>query len=488
MPSRRVAVFGLAAGALAAGAAARAGAAAPTSAVPGKVPAVSGPVSGGAKGWAFGAFPGDIGALGYQEEEYFLEGSATRFRPVGVLADDGLWTVEPSGQEAFKTRIVVRRPRDPSRFNGTVLVEWTNVSSGYEITFGDQPDVYRNGFAHVAVSAQRVGVHGFPENPRGLVQWDPVRYGALSVPGDSLSFDIYSQAARVLGANRPRGGVDPLGGLNVRKLIAIGGSQSAARLNSYINAIQPRDKLFDALMPTVSAGAGVTFEDFIMNPAKRSETERFRVKTRLRTLPVPVMVVNSESETLSFFPVRQPDGPRFRFWEIAGASHAPTPSPLNWPEQQWMQQRAVRDGVPPLARPVRGSDVQWRPTYDAAILHLHTWINGGPPPPMQPPIAVAGASPAILRDAHGNARGGVRLPDVEVPIATYHGLGDGAAGLMGRTVPFSPEKLKALYPTHADYVRKVSAAADAAGKGGVIPPYRVQEYKEEAKAANVSGA
>ena len=487
MHSRRVVALGMAGAALSGvlGGGWRAAAQPTTASGGGRVPVLTGPISGGSKGWIFGAYPDDVAALGYVEEEYFIEGVATRYRPVGALGDDGKWTVEPAGEAPYKTRIVVRRPRDASKFNGSVLVEWTNVSSGYDLNFGDQPGVYENGFAFVAVSAQRVGVHGFPENPKGLVHWDPVRYGSLSVPGDSLSFDIYSQAARLLGPNRPRSGVDPLGGLKVRKLIAIGGSQSAARLSSYINAIQPRDGIFDALMPTVLAGSGVVFEDFIMDPAKRAEYARFRIWTRLRDLAVPVMVVNSESETLSYFPVRRPDGPRFRFWEIAGSSHAPMPSPLNWPEQTAMQRQADRDGV--LRPPRRGppSDVLWRPTYDAAILHLHNWINGGPPPPKQAPIVVTGATPEIVRDQHGNARGGVRLPDVDVPIATYRGLGDGPGALGGVTIPFPGEKLKALYPTHEDYVRKLSAAADTAGKRGVILPYRVAEYKAQARAAKV---
>ncbi len=39
---------------------------------------------------------------------------------------------------------------------------------------------------------------------------DPERYGTLSHPGDSFSFDIYSQVGVAM---RERDGVDPLGGM-----------------------------------------------------------------------------------------------------------------------------------------------------------------------------------------------------------------------------------------------------------------------------------
>ena len=43
-------------------------------------PSVSGPLSGGRRGWAFGASTLDVAAYGYLEAEYTLEGTATRYR------------------------------------------------------------------------------------------------------------------------------------------------------------------------------------------------------------------------------------------------------------------------------------------------------------------------------------------------------------------------------------------------------------------------
>src|ERR1700736_1955221 len=72
----------------------------------------------------------DLRSLNYDVAEYFLSGEATSYRAVGALGEDGRWTVEPGGKAPFMTRLVVVRPRNPARFNGTVIVEWLNVSAG----------------------------------------------------------------------------------------------------------------------------------------------------------------------------------------------------------------------------------------------------------------------------------------------------------------------------------------------------------------------
>lgn len=137
---------------------------------------ITGPVTGGGHGWPFAAPTVDLHALGYVCEEYFLEGEATRYAaaPGTSLGRDGRWRAERRGAAPFRTRLLVLRPEDAARFNGTVIVNWNNVSAGYENLGGaDSPEVFAGGFAVVAVSAQRVGIHGSPPDPQGLVTWDP---------------------------------------------------------------------------------------------------------------------------------------------------------------------------------------------------------------------------------------------------------------------------------------------------------------------------
>ena len=481
MPSRRTLIRGAAAELGCTVAAAGVGGlpASARGAAVGISPTVTGPIRGGRRGWPFGAYYGDIRARGYVEEEYFIAGQAMRFAAVGALGQDGRWSITPATPGPYKTRILVRRPMNPAAFNGTVVVEWTNVSEGYDLEFCAPLGLYDEGFAYVAVSAQSVGIAGYPTKPRGLIQWDPERYGSLSIPDDALSYDIYTQAARLVGPRREVDGVDPLGGLKVRKLIAIGASQSGVRLMAYINGIQPRERLFDALVPIICAGRG---SDFSPAPAMASATSNSRsVRTIVRTdLRTPVLALNTQSEALYYYPLRQPDTPRFIYWEVAGASHAAPALSLTFREA------AARDGVLPAGFQVspRVSDVSWLPTADAAIQHLHRWLNGGPPPPRPQPMMISGEPPAIAPDRYGNARGGVRLPELEAPIARYTFSG-ALNDYFGKREVFPAAELKALYPTHARYVEAVSAAATAAERAGVIPSYRVKAYVKAAQDAAI---
>ena len=125
-------------------------------------PTVSGPVTGGTGAIvpANLTLP-DVSKLGYRSAEYFLAGTASAYTSGAALSSDGKWTVTPTSPASYKTRIVVFRPSNPAKFNGTVVVEWLNVSGQVD----SNPDwtmthneLIREGAAWVGVSAQAVGV------------------------------------------------------------------------------------------------------------------------------------------------------------------------------------------------------------------------------------------------------------------------------------------------------------------------------------------
>jgi hypothetical protein len=440
---------------------------------------VIGPVTGGTHGWAFGGPVADLEGMGYRQDEYFVRGEAARFAPVdgSELTRDGRWSVEPVESAPYATRMVVVRPVDSGAFNGTVLVLWNNVSAGYEnFGGGDSPEVFEGGYAVAAVSAQRVGVHGTADNPQGLLAWDPERYGSLDVPSDDYSFDIFSQAARSVGPRRPGHGADPMGGLPVRRLVAMGASQSAARLATYFNAIQPDTGLFDAFMLLMYFGGGTTLEvgDAVMtvneaasNPGRPRIAEGTNV---LRAdLGVPMMVVNTECEATSCYRVRQPDTDGFRYWEIAGSSHVTL---------QGMRSSAPRmerdfGFSMPLDDLVQVNQVSPAPVVDAALHHVQAWMTEGAAPPIQPRIEFGGDPPEIVRDDHGIALGGIRLPDVEVPIAHNSAIAqtpDLFGRLLGYHEAFPIETVRELYGTRARYLERFTESARSAEAASVVLP------------------
>ena len=112
----------------------------------------------------------DLASHGYIEEEFFLEGTANRYSQSEMETADIV-----DGGHAYKTRFVVRRPADAARFNGTVVVEWVNVTANRDLDIdwlqvGEH--LMRNGYAWIGLSAQRVGVDQMRE-------WSPTRYGSL---------------------------------------------------------------------------------------------------------------------------------------------------------------------------------------------------------------------------------------------------------------------------------------------------------------------
>jgi hypothetical protein len=399
----------------------------------------------------------------------------------------------------------VRRPQRDEDFNGTVVLGWTNVSAGFEIA--TTPDRL-GGFAHVAVSAQPTGIVGYTSTKLGLVDWDPERYGSLTIPDEGLCYDIFTLAARCVGPERAAHGPDPMGGLAVRKLIGAGGSQSGTRIMAYANAVQPRERVFDGLMPTICAGNGGDFASEMAHPDPATVTGRLAALTEVertdpdaalkasrgrghsRSVPVfvrddsptPVFAINTETEAFVYYPRRQPDSDTFCYWEIAGASHA------GGRGRSDMQAQMDRDVAPGNAMrqslSANRSQVDASGVYEAAMVHLHNWVTDGARPPAQPKIDIAGEPRQLVRDEHGNVTGGIRLPELEVPVAAYRGMDDNGS-IGGDTTPFGADKLRRLYPTHDNYVAKVEAAAHAAVAAGVLLPERVEQYIREAREAAI---
>lgn len=443
-------------------------------------PLVEGPVTGGSGAPFVAASLFDLAEVGYRQDEYFLTGTATSYRNVGALGVDGTWTVEPAASADYKTRIVVHRPIDPRRFNGTVIVEWLNVSGGLDAAADwimAHTEFTRSGYAWVGVSAQYIGIEGgtplLPSlTPMPLKTIDPVRYASLAHPGDSFSYDIFAQAAQAV--LRPRG-VDPLDGLHPELLLAAGESQSAFRMTVYVNALHPRDDIFDGFF---IHSRGTLLPTTLSDPPQAAVATP--PMTRIRTdLNVPVFTFQTENDYsfLAYAPARQPDSDTFRLWDVAGTAHADTYTTLvglndrgGSPDAAALVlTRQPRPEAPECAKPINSGPHHW--VLKAAFDALHRWVREGVPPPIAPRFELAGTR--LVRDARGIVVGGIRTPHVDVPLAILSGDGQPEpiyCMLFGTTTPFSTEELTALYPTQADYVSAFNASTDAAVAAGFLLP------------------
>ncbi len=440
------------------------------------VPTVTGPVTGGTYGGPFNAMPTAVAdRYGYVEEEYFLAGDATSYEVEGELSEDGRWDVTPAGTAPYQTRVIVRRPADPDDFDGTVFVEWFNVTAGVDgdPDFGlTHAELLEHGSAYVGVSAQQVSIEGgqaaLPIDIPGvqvqpLKEWDPERYGELSHPGDPYSYDIFSQAAQTV--RRPADvGVDVLDGLVARHVIAMGESQSGARMLTYVNAAHPVAGIYDGFLVHSRGGGGSPLGEggFVLGDGV----------ARVRDdLDVPVLQFETETDlfgVLGFHKARQEDSDVLRTWEVAGTAHADQ-AILDY-NAEMAREVAGEGGLDITSQCGRINEGPQSQVLRAAVAALRTWVVDGEPPPEAPPLEVEGE--AIARDERGIALGGIRTPAVDAPISVL--TGDAPPGgsilciLFGQTHPFDDETLADLYPSHDDYVDAVTEAADAAVEAGFL--------------------
>lgn len=432
---------------------------------------ISGPITGGTQGRPWSLPQTDLAARGYVAEEHFLEGTATRYRAKGdaPLTPDGRWDAEPDGTADYRTRVLVVRPVDPAAGNGTAVVQWLNVTAGYDLGTADDDELL-SGYVWVGVSAQKVGIDGFPPEAPAysgrqapmppLKVWDPERYSSLVHPGDPYSFDIFTQAGAAV-----RSG-DLTGGLRIERVIATGASQSGARLTTYINAVHPLVGLYDAFVPTITSGAGTLLGDIPPN-SPTVDVSRRMARTRTRDdVTTPVMIVNSECEAVAMYPTRRDDDDSFRFWEVAGAPHVVAVAPAKEPRE------GGRIDNP----------LTYRPVLSAAYGAVHRWLVDGTRPPSQPRIEFADDG-TIVRDSYGNAIGGIRLPEMGAPIAEYHGRDDatGLLALYGWARPFTRDELGSLYRSRDAYADAFRAAVDDIAATGALRPEDVPATKDGAE-------
>ena len=410
----------------------------------------------------FSTSPMDLAGHGYIEEEFFIEGTANRYTRPGLET-----AAIVDGGHPYKTRFVVRRPTDPDRFNGTVVVEWNNVTAGQDLDidwFQIGEHLMRSGYAWIGLSAQRVGVDH-------LKGWSPTRYGSLDVTAggtidnDALSYDILSAVAAVV---RNPGEVDVLGGLEVERVFATGHSQSAGRLATYLNNVHPRDPVFDAV---VVHGGGRRIRD---------------------DQPVKVWKLMAETDMQRRTGSRQPDTDTFRQWEVAGSSHVDV-----FFGQERAKIVALSEGRDPARAELRNpvcdrpvySRVPFRHVMHAAFDQLVRWVDDGTPPATAPSIEAApsGSGTVFARDEHGNARGGIRLAAHAVPTATNTGInsGSGFCRLYGSHEPFDAATLAELYPTHADYVAAVRAVVAENLEAGYIVEHDAEATIREAERSDI---
>ncbi|MEN8161992.1 MAG: alpha/beta hydrolase domain-containing protein, partial [Myxococcota bacterium] len=386
--------------------------------------------------------------------------------------------------------------------NGTVVVEWLNVAGGVDAG----PDwsfthrhLMREGAAWVGVSAQRVGIEGggFAAVSLPLKKVNVERYGSLVHPGDAFSYDVFSQAGRVV-----RSGA-LLGGLTPPRLLAIGESQSAIFLVTYVNEVDPDAQVYDGFLIHGRGGVGAPLDGTFKidrgslaasavavreeGPPQSPMAGSQRIREDLR---VPVLTIQSETDVVGLGSAgsRQPDGERFRLWEIAGAAHADTYLLVaSAHDDGSLSAERLAELLAPtdeaygmkMGQPMNAGPQQHY-VLQAGLAHLERWAAGGEPPPTAPHLELSTEGPFAL-DENGIARGGLRSPWVEAPSAVLSGLGQTGAEfafLFGTTRPLDAEARARLYPGgREEFLARFERATDDALTSGFLLEADAEEIR-----------
>ena len=402
------------------------------------------------------ARPGpDLAAAGFTESEWAVAGDAVSYSAAD-LPTDGRVALAEADSAPFATRIVVRRPQQQAAFSGVVLVEWLNVSGGQDAA----PDytylaeeILRAGHVWIGVSAQFIAVEGGvaavgPAGPsEGLRGKGGGRYADLHHPGDAYSYDIYTQIGRYCQGSHSDG---PLAGLRPETVIAIGESQSAFALTSYVNGVHPLTSVYDGFL-LHSRGGGALPYDHRGTAADISSTVRSATMLLRDDLDTPVLVVQAEGDLAGLLDSarsRQPDSDAVVTWEIAGQAHADA------------YQLGELAGLVDCGGPINSGQQVF--VVRAALRHLVSWVAGGARPPAAPPVELD--DDEVVPGDLGNGRGGVRTPAVETPVEKLVGAPYAQSApfcmLLGRTEEVPEAQLRERWAGREQYLAAYGEATD----------------------------
>lgn len=452
------------------------------------LPTVVGPLPVSEDSYPFGAadhtlIPEDLSQVGYLEEEYLVSGTANVYSwPAPGPA------IVRTPNAPYTTRMLVRRPANKARFSGNVIVEILNPSNAFDLNIGwamMNREIVANGDVWIGVTGKPIAIDA-------LKNFDPVRYGSLSMANplplddpmnclnpvgsvtppsrtteDGLVWDIYTQvgawvrsdaASNPLAHSEKGASAKP-----VRHVYGFGYSQTGGFQFDYINAIQPLvvaakgKPMYDGYIVAVASGRFVGLVP--INQCERPPSSTTDPRYQFQDAGTPIIHVMSQSDYLFGVSLRRPDGDTYpdlyRHYEMAGAAHA-TPDELFYsaaPEDIIKAGRAV----PPMTcNEGPRSRFPSHIFFDAFLQNLKAWVEAGVAPPHGDPIVVENGQPVL--DAFGNVTGGLRSPFLDVPTSTWYGSSTGASFcfIAGHEVPFSEAQLLELYPNHGSYVNQVA--------------------------------
>ncbi len=454
----------------------------------------------------------DFAKIGYREEEYFLSGTANIYGEEKGHKAKVLYTDAP-----YTTRILVRRPEDPTACSGNVVVEILNATAGFDIDrmwvnswkfFTRNGDIYVGitSKGHVVDALRRFDPERYapicwdnPHPEREIPAWAETSgpFGILPQFELGLFWDMLTDCAKLLRSGDPE---NPIADSPRAAMYLTGWSQSGFYLSRYIASFHDtKNPLFDGFL-SAGSGAGLMALNTYERSGKAFGESGVPAGSMLGSAQ-PVIAINTESENRIVNWVGDFDEPgyKFRTYQIAGASHDSRHNILDYFTPSFLR-RLAEIGFVNQFPAVDGelSDYPYHLVMNIGFAYLYRWVRDGIPAPHMPKIETYmafdrsrdafGSFLENKTDALGNCVGGIRTPTLEYPTGVYDSWSTAADGRVsatfGKVNAFSPEKLTALYGDLAHYAALVAESAEeCVAKGYLLP-----EDKAEMISLTVSAA
>lgn len=432
------------------------------------------PIEEGIKIW-------DPSAQNYVVEEYLLSGHADTYAPVTMadaedlsrnniedLAKQDDYTRDViTAQAPYTTRIVVYRPKALKSFSGNVIVESFHPARGGTnvVWRGLNSYFMQQGHAYIAVS--------HPQTLDAMKTIAPTRYGALSHKNSTQLWGILADTGRLL-----KSGSIP--NVQAKNIVLTGFSFTGVVTSTFANYHHDQTRqqngkpIFDGYISMANA-------------------------MFVRPLDVPMIRINNDSDFNVFGGVEnrgQITNPSwaYRLYEIGGAAHVtalPNVSGRALPPKAINIEARARPASLPAQtcydRFPTGSIPNQYPAYyiqEHSFTTLFTHLDNGQA--LAPSALIeTDENGASLRDKFGNAKGGVRLPELDAPLF-QHGMGKNrACFLFGYSLPLSMQTKQQAYKTKQDYALRVEKSARLAHSDGYISAQSLQSYLDQIPATKL---
>ncbi len=375
---------------------------------------------------------------GYIEEEYFVSGAV-----------DG---------KPYTTSLLIRKPQDSKKFTGLVAVETIHTAGA--IPFWGMRNVWLpagHGWAAVASQRSALEAHVRKSNPS--------RYASLQIPEataapgpsnppfnpmsggpqDLISQAILSQVGALLKSNLANG---PFAGAEVKYLLMGGSSQTGGTTLRYIQDSHAKARMPDGKPIYDGYSPGEAFSD---KPIHGGDAAIIHAVGE-----GDLMFFGASGRPMTLRPDGDAPDDRYRHYQFAAASHVVTRG-ISDPKVVFS---TLTDAMSPGEQL---NQFPMAPLYENAVRHLVDWVMKGTAPPQGARIEMKDG--AIVRDEHGNAKGGIRSPYVDVPTVRYIASAPAdrsnmMRGLIGLQEPFAAEKLRTLYKSRSHYLQLFGAGID----------------------------